>query len=259
MLDMFAVVEVIPEKLRVKVGQFQIPFGIKHEDHNMLMRAGYNLGSNRRDVGVQFGGTVGNAFYSLSLVNGRSQFLRSSGTSADANQHKSVAMMLGTQMHAIRGGVSGYLNKPGNFESPSLREMRLAAFVTTALKRLMLEGELNLGGEFAPGQSIGFDLDAETGDIRSLGYYLGATTRVISETNVGVRYEWFDPDRRVAGDTQQRVVLQGEYRFLPNASLDIWYWLNIADKARPEIIDDPVRKRQLQGSDQLILMGSFWF
>ena len=83
-LNMFATVDAIPKHLYVKVGQFRLPFGLKQRDHNILVRQGYNLGSHKRDVGVEVGGTYGKVFYNAALVNGN----RSAGQAADSNQHK---------------------------------------------------------------------------------------------------------------------------------------------------------------------------
>ena len=48
----------------------------------MLVREGYNLGSNKRDVGVELGGSAGKMFYNAAIFNG-GRALRS-----DINQHK---------------------------------------------------------------------------------------------------------------------------------------------------------------------------
>ena len=57
--NIFATVDAIPKHLYVKVGQFRLPFGIKQKDHNILVREGYDLGSNKRDVGIELGGSFG--------------------------------------------------------------------------------------------------------------------------------------------------------------------------------------------------------
>ena len=54
-LNMFATVDAVPKHLYVKVGQFRVPFGLKQRDHNILVRQGYNLGSHKRDVGIEVG------------------------------------------------------------------------------------------------------------------------------------------------------------------------------------------------------------
>ena len=52
-----------------KSGQFRLPFAIKQKDHNILVREGYGLGSNKRDVGVELGGSAGKIFYNAAFFN----------------------------------------------------------------------------------------------------------------------------------------------------------------------------------------------
>ena len=68
-MNAFATVDAIPKHLYVKVGQFQLPFAIKQKDHNILVRHGYGLGPNKRDVGIELGGTAGKVFYTAALFN----------------------------------------------------------------------------------------------------------------------------------------------------------------------------------------------
>ena len=68
-MNAFATVDAIPKHLYVKVGQFQLPFAIKQKDHNILVREGYGLGSNKRDVGVEIGGSAGKIFYNAAFFN----------------------------------------------------------------------------------------------------------------------------------------------------------------------------------------------
>ena len=81
-LNMFATIDAVPGHLYVKVGQFRIPFGIKQKDHNILVRQGYDIGSNKRDVGVEVGGSAGKVFYNAAIFNG------GRATRSDLNQHK---------------------------------------------------------------------------------------------------------------------------------------------------------------------------
>ena len=100
-------------------------------------------------------------------------------------------------------------------------------------------------------RSIGFSDD----DITSKGYYFGAKYRVMPELVLSGRYGLFDPDRTLKGDGSQRVTLTARYIFMQNGSLELFYWLNIANDGRDTTSTD----RQLEGTDQLILMSHFWF
>ena len=242
-LNMFATVDAIPKHLYVKVGQFRIPFGLKQRDHNILVRQGYNLGSHKRDVGVEVGGTYGKLFYNAAVVNGN----RSAGQAADSNQHKGWVATAGSTLGSVRGGVTFLLDRDRDLD----REMIAGAFLTAVYKNLTLEGEFNFGGSFGEEESIGFSND----DITSKGYYFGAKYRVMPELMLSGRYGLFDGDRTLKGDGSQRVTLAAQYIFMQNGSLELFYWLNIANEDRDEATAD----RQLEGVDQLILMSHFWF
>ena len=242
-LNMFATVDAIPKHLYIKVGQFRMPFGLKQRDHNILVHQGYNLGSHQRDVGVEVGGTYGKLFYNAAVVNGN----RIAGQSADSNQHKGVAATTGSTLGPVRGGISFLVDRDRDLD----REMTAGAFLTAALKNLTLEGEFNVGGSFSDDESIGFSDD----DITSKGYYFGAKYRVMPDLMLSGRYGLFDPDRTVKGDGSQRVTLAAQYIFMENGSLELFYWLNIANDDRNK--EEP--NRQLEGTDQLILMSHFWF
>ena len=242
-LNMFATVDAIPKHLYVKVGQFRIPFGLKQRDHNILVRQGYNLGSHKRDVGVEIGGTYGKLFYNAAVVNGN----RSAGQAADSNQHKGWVATAGSTLGSVRGGVTFLLDRDRDLD----REMIAGAFLTAVYKNLTLEGEFNFGGSFGEEESIGFSND----DITSKGYYFGAKYRVMPELMLSGRYGLFDGDRTLKGDGSQRVTLAAQYIFMQNGSLELFYWLNIANEDRDEATAD----RQLEGVDQLILMSHFWF
>ena len=242
-LNMFATVDAIPKHLYVKVGQFRIPFGLKQRDHNILVRQGYNLGSHKRDVGVEVGGAYGKLFYNAAVVNGN----RSAGQAADNNQHKGWTATAGGTLGPLRGGISFLLDRDRDLD----REMIAGAFLTAVHKNLILEGEFNFGGSVGDDESIGFSDD----DIASKGYYFGAKYRVMPELMLSGRYGLFDGDRTLKGDGSQRVTLAAQYIFMQNGSLELFYWLNIANEDRDEATAD----RQLEGVDQLILMSHFWF
>ena len=243
-LNMFATVDAIPKHLYVKVGQFRIPFGLKQRDHNILVRQGYNLGSHKRDVGIEVGGAYGKLFYNAAVFNGN----RSAGWGAvDTNQHKGWVATAGSTLGPVRGGVSFLLDRDRQLD----REMTAGAFLTAVHKHLTLEGEFNFGGSFSDDESIGFS----DSDITSKGYYVGAKYHVMPELMLSGRYGLHDSDRTLKGDGRQRVTLAAQYIFMKNGSLELFYWLNIANDNRNETIAD----RQLEGIDQLILMSHFWF
>ena len=248
-LNMFATIDAIPKHLYVKIGQFRLPFGIKQKDHNMLVRQGFNLGSNKRDVGVEVGGSYKNLFYNAAVFNGGNPTIFNGGSAlpaADSNQNKGWTTTIGGRIGPLRGGVSYLLDKVRDE-----RQMVAGAFLTAAYKGVSLEGEFDFGGSFGVDESIGFSDD----DIDSKGYYFGAKYRVTPKFIVSGRYGLFDPDRTVKGDAGQRITLSARYTIMENGSLELFYWANIENEDR----DKEAKDRQLQGTDQLILMSHFWF
>ena len=246
-LNMFATVDAVPKHLYVKVGQFHIPFGIKHKDHNMLLRQGYNLGSNKRDVGVEVGGSAGKVFYNAAVFNGGNFTVFNGGgaVGSDANHNKGWAATVGSSVGPVRGGVSYLLDKPID-----KRNMVAGAFLTAAHKGISIEGEVNVGGSFTDDENLLSDID-----ITSRGCYVGGKYRVMRKLILSGRYELFDPDRKVKGDMLRRVTGSARYTVTDNATLQLYYWGNIENKDRAA----GAAGRQLAGIDQLILMSHFWF
>ena len=236
-LNAFATVDAIPKHLYAKIGQFRLPFGIKQKDHNILVREGYELGSNKRDVGVELGGSLGKAFYNAAFFN------------AGNATAKGVLGTIGGQLGPIRAGVSCIFEQPGEEW-----ERLVGAFLTASYGGLSLEGEFNFGNS---GEVASFASEA----VDSKGYYFGAKYRVLPQLTVAGRYGLFDPDRTVLGDAGKRLTFIVQYNFMENGAISLFYWANLpnADREPDEDITNKGMLRQLQGTDQLILMSRFWF
>lgn len=236
-MNAFATVDAIPKHLYVKVGQFRLPFAIKQKDHNILVREGYGLGSNKRDVGVELGGSAGKVFYNAAFFN------------ANNATAKGGLGTLGAQLGPVRAGISGIFEKPGEDW-----ERLIGAFLTASYAGLSVEGEFNLGNSGAISSFASDDIDSK-------GYYIGAKYRILPQLTVAGRYGLFDPDRTVKGDANQRVTLSAQYNFIENGAISLFYWANLAnaDRGEDDTIGEKGTLRQLQGTDQIILMSRFWF
>ena len=236
-MNAFATVDAIPKHLYVKVGQFRLPFAIKQKDHNILVREGYELGSNKRDIGVELGGSAGKIFYNAAFFNTNNAAAKGGlGT-------------LGAQLGPIRAGVSAILEKPSeNWER------LIGAFLTASYAGVSIEGEFNFGNN---DEIASLTPDA----VDSKGYYIGAKYRILPQLIVAGRYGLFDPDRMVKGDASQRVTLSAQYNFIENGAISLFYWSNLAnaDRSANDTLNDKGTLRQLQGTDQIILMSRFWF
>jgi len=246
-LNMFATVDAASEHLYVKMGQFRIPFGIKHNDHNMLLRQGYNLGLNKRDVGIEAGGSTGRIFYNAAVFNGGNFTVFNGGgaVGSDANYNKGWAATVGGAVGPIRGGVSYLLDKPVD-----RRNLVAGAFLTATHRGIAIEAEVNVDGSVTDDENLLSDIE-----ITFRGYYVGWKYRVMSRLLASGRYELFDPDRKAKGDKLRRVTWSARYTVTDNATLELFYWGNIENNDR---VAGAVG-RQLAGIDQLILMSHFWF
>ncbi len=236
-MNAFATVDAIPKHLYVKVGQFRLPFAIKQKDHNILVREGYGLGSNKRDVGVELGGSAGKVFYNAAFFN------------AGNATAKGGLGTFGAQLGPVRAGISGILEKPGEDW-----ERLIGAFLTASYAGLSIEGEFNFGNSGAVASFASDDIDSK-------GYYIGAKYRILPQLTVAGRYGLFDPDRTVKGDASRRVTLSAQYNFIENGAISLFYWANLAnaDRGEDDTIGEKGTLRQLQGTDQIILMSRFWF
>lgn len=236
-LNAFATVDAIPKHLYFRVGQFRLPFGIKQKDHNILVREGYNLGSNKRDVGLEMGGNAGRVFYNATFFN------------TDNAKAQGLLGTVGGQIGPIRAGVSCIYEKPGEDW-----ERLISTFITASYRGLSLEGEFNFKDTES---STSFDMD----EVDSKGYYVGAKYRVIPQLTVASRYGLFDPDRTVLGDASRRITLITQYNFMENGAISLFYWANLpnADRKPDDELNNKSMLRQLKGYDQFILMSRFWF
>lgn len=236
-LNAFATVDAIPKHLYFKVGQFRLPFGIKQKDHNILVREGYNLGSNKRDVGLEVGGSSGKVFYNAAYFN---------TGNAEA---KGLLGTVGGQLGPVRAGVSCIYEKPNEDW-----ERLISTFINASYGGLSIEGEFN----FKNTETVAsFNED----DVDSKGYYVGAKYRILPQLTVAGRYGLFDPDRTTLGDASRRVTFITQYNFMENGALSLFYWANLpnADRKPDDQITSKNVLRQLKGHDQIILLSRFWF
>lgn len=247
-LNAFATVDAIPKHLYFKVGQFRLPYGIKQKDHNILVREGYNLGSNKRDVGIELGGSTGRVFYNAAFFN------------TDNARAQGLLGTVGGQLGVVRAGVSCIYERPGKDW-----ERLISTFITASYSGLSIEGEFNFKDTSSDANdmqsSIAPESDLDFPEIDSKGYYVGAKYRIIPQLTVAGRYGLFDPNRTVLGDASRRITLITQYNFMENGAISLFYWANLpnADRKPDDEINDKGMLRQLKGYNQLILMSRFWF
>lgn len=263
-LNAFATVDAIPKHLYFKVGQFRLPYGIKQKDHNILVREGYNLGSNKRDVGIELGGSAGRVFYNAAFFN------------TDNAKAQGLLGTVGGQLGPVRAGVSCIYEKPGDDW-----ERLISTFITASYKGISIEGEFNFKDASKDASrrndtrrvpstisdandrqsSIDHESDLDFAEIDSKGYYVGVKYRIIPQLTVTGRYGLFDPDRTVLGDASRRITLITQYNFMENGAISLFYWANLpnTDRKPDDEINDKGMLRQLKGYNQFIVMSRFWF
>ncbi len=239
----FATVKLIQEHLYVKVGQFPLPFGIKQRDHNILIREGYGLGSNKHEVGLELGGSAGKVFYNAAFFNAKNT-IASGGLGT-----------VGGQLGPLRAGISGRVGRDGDDW-----EQLIGLFVTAAYAGVSVEGEFNFGNIGERGKDSQIASAPITPDaFDSKGYYVGARYRIHPQLSVAGRYGLFDADRNIRGDAAQRITLSVDCNFMENGALSLFYWANLANSAARDSERITGIPRQLQGTDEVILMSRFWF
>ncbi len=245
-LNAFATVDAIPKHLYVKVGKFRLPFGIKQKDHNLLVREGYDLGSNKRDVGLELSGNAGRIFYNAAYFNGENVTAK--------GVPKGGLGTIGGQLGPIRAGISCKYEKTSDEKQQIEWERLVGIFATISYSGLSLEGEFNFRNR---GKVRSFSVD----DVDSKGYYFGAKYRILPQLTVAGRYGLFDPDRTVLGDAGRRITIIAKYNFMENGAISLFYWANLPNADRPpdEEINNKSMLRQLKGANQVILMSHFWF
>ena len=247
-LNAFATVNAIPKHLYFRIGQFRLPFGIKQKDHNILVREGYNLGSNKRDVGLELGGSKGKVFYNAAFFN------------TDKAKAQGLLGTVGGQFGFIRAGVSCIYEKPGEDW-----ERLISTFLNASYGGFSLEGEFNFKDSSSSANdmqsSITSESDLSYAEIDSKGYYVGAKYRIMPQLTVAGRYGLFDPDRTVLGDASKRITFITQYNFMENGAISLFYWANLpnADRKPDDEINDKSMLRQLKGYNQFIVMSRFWF
>ncbi len=171
-----------------KFGKFLPPYGLKLDDHTSFIREklGFanNLGQDA-EYGMEAGLGEDRWFGNAALFNGN-------GSAADDNSAKGVSATGGLKLPALWLAVSYYHNKKGT-PAPETRDLA-GAYTATRLWRLSLLGEWDEISVKKTGTE-------QKGDAA----YAEVNTSLYPGVIAKIKYDRYDPNQTVAGDTLQRV------------------------------------------------------
>lgn len=192
----------IGERMQMRAGQFKYPFGLEQTtseaDRDTISKSYIvaNLVSPSRDIGIQLGGEIPVGPWALcmygALING-------SGTQADENSGKSmVARILLRPMQGMQIGASGYSGGTGQEND---RKRRLG------LEFMLEKGPVMVKAEYMRGWN---------GGLTQQGYYVMAGWTLLKKTMLLARYEQWDGNTGMAGDSIHRTTAGLKYEMSPS-------------------------------------------
>jgi hypothetical protein len=233
--DAFAVVRLGDSGAFVKAGAFQIPFGTEEiRDHNTLVKARYDVGSNLRDVGVQVALQTARHFASVSLLNGGAR-LPDAGpltTPYDRNGSPAVVARAGLMASRWRVGASAMFDDSLGTSRP--RETVGGLFGTVFGSRWKILGEVDVGRA-----------KTATDEMSSLGFVALGTLSVTRDLDVTAKVDRFDPDTDAADDGETWFTAIVAHRLGRNASLEARY--------RGRAVETPPTEVEI-GTDEFLAM-----
>lgn len=187
----------IGERMQLRAGQFKYPFGLEQstsEAERDTISKSYivdNLVSPSRDIGIQLGGEIPVGSWSLGM---QGAVINGSGTQADENSGKSwVGRMLLHPAKGIQVGASGYSGATGE---GTVKKRRLG------FEFLLEKGPVLIKAEYMRGW---------VGGLTQQGFYIIAGWSFLKEIMLLARYEQWDADTDMAGDSVQRTTLGLKY------------------------------------------------
>ena len=206
--EYFGLIHQLPYDLHLKFGRFIPPYGLKLDDHTSFIRDRLLLGVLHQDVGIESGFATYPYFFNLAVFNG------ARGSSTDDNRSKGVS---------TTGGVKGnYVTLAGSYYSNNgLLDKReyYGGYATARYWRLTWLGEWDRigvtdhaqGEKFAEGTAVYQELD--------LMIHSGAIIKV--------KYDFFEPNRKVKNDERHRITFGVDLYPAPSIELTFQYWRNI--------------------------------
>jgi hypothetical protein len=206
--DLFGVIR-LGDRGFVKAGSFEVPYGLDEmRDHNALVKARHNVGSNVRDAGVQVGVHSGKGFGTVAVLNGGRRGSESSPVlleGIDQDGTPAVVARAGIRTPRVMLGASVLHDNSARGLQP--RETFAGVFGTVNAGRFRASGEIDFGEERSGPEAVS-----------NFGFFAQGTAQVHERLDVSARIDHYDPDTGFA-DAETWYSLIAEHRLARNASL----------------------------------------
>ncbi len=220
--ELYAAYALVPQRVHARAGLFVVPFGLKNRDHTSFVDAKFNVGSNRRDIGIAAGGVLGPTFWEAALTGGGTLSPISPPARVFRGADPTVAATVGANLSGLRTGASfmqgqsAFVDRYGTpdaafrpLENPEGYLQRRYAFFAL-YSRDILTATVEI--------IYGTDQETRTpgvGDPREAFPRLASMASVavspLNWVSVGGRYEFFDPSREHRDDALTHYVAFAEF------------------------------------------------
>ncbi len=217
------------DELFVKVGLLEIPFGIKLRDHNTLVLAAYNVGSNKRDTGLEIGGAHSVLFYDLALFTGGFRNpVQPPVAEFRNNKEPGASGNVGIRYGPLRVGGTFFLDTDA---ARAARHRRGGVFGTFAYRSWLYQGLGVLGFDKLRTRDIQGQLTPRR-DVDSGGSYHRVSYDVTPRVRLSAQYDFFDPDTDVKDDSERWMTFEIKHDVVQNTSVQLLFRIRDEDGPR---------------------------
>jgi hypothetical protein len=242
--DAYGVIRVGGGGAYVKAGIFEVPFGLEDiKDHNTLVKARYDVGSNLRDVGVEVALQTPRHFASVAVLNGGQRLpdtMPVLTSSIDPNGSPSLVARAG--LIAARVRVGGSFMFDDSLAGSRPRQIVGGGFGTVYGDRWRASAEFDVGSAKLGGY-----------DAMSMGAVALATVTPLQDLDVSVKFDFFDPDTDVDGDRETWYSAIIERRVTRNVSLQARARVRDEEK-RESVIPEDTSTGEIANNDFLTML-----
>lgn len=228
--DVYAVIRIGESGAFVKAGAFEVPFGAETiKDHNSLVKARHNIGSNLRDVGFQVAVQKPRYFGSVAVLNGGERFPDAAPVltaSFDRNGSRAVAVRGGFLTSGFRLG--GSVMFEDSIAGSRPREVFGGVFGTLFGNRWNISAEADYGQAKLGGS-----------ESKNIGVVAQAIVRVMNRLSLGGKFDWYDPDTHFAEDGEMWYTAIVQHEVSRNASVEARFRIR-EEEGPTEVANDDI-------------------
>jgi hypothetical protein len=201
--EIFGLIHGIPGRTYIKAGKFLPPYGLRLEDDRAFIREVTGFNFNNPDTGIEFGTEPGNFSFAGAVTNGTSSI-------SDSNKAKQVSATGGYIGNRFRIGGSGDYNDSGS----STRKMG-GVWAGLSIQKFVVLGEADwIHDQF------------DNGEQSQLVTYSELDYQFVHGWNFKVGYEYYDPNRDIAENQRDRVIIGIEPFITSFVHLQLFYRFN---------------------------------